>query len=130
MNKKIIFFDGVCNLCNGLVDWLIVHDSQKLFNYASLQGKTAKELLPLNVINDLNTVVFFENGKIFYRSEAILRLFSYLPYPWKILSFFIILPTFFSNALYNLVAVNRYRLFGKKTTCRLPTLEEKTFFLD
>lgn len=130
MNKKIIFFDGVCNLCNGLVDWLIVHDNQKLFNYASLQGKTAKELLPLNVINDLNTVVFFENGKVFYRSEAILRLFSYLPYPWKILSFFIILPTFFSNALYNLVAVNRYRLFGKKTTCRLPTLEEKTFFLD
>jgi predicted DCC family thiol-disulfide oxidoreductase YuxK len=130
MNKKIIFFDGVCNLCNGLVDWLIVHDSQKFFNYASLQGKTSKELLSLSVVHDLNTVVFFENGKIFYRSQAILRIFSYLPYPWKILSFFIVIPSFLSDLIYKLVAINRYLLFGKKTTCRLPTPEEKTFFLD
>jgi predicted DCC family thiol-disulfide oxidoreductase YuxK len=130
MNEKIVFFDGVCNLCNGFVDWLMARDQKKLLRYASLQGKTAASKLPAERVQNINTMALYDDGKVYFKSQAVLKTLSYLPVPWNLLSILRIIPSFISNFVYDLVAKYRYVLFGKKDTCRLPTPEELSYFLD
>jgi len=129
-NSLIIFFDGVCNLCNGFVDFLIKRNKQNLFKFASLQGSTAKSYLDESTLNELKTVVVYYDGKILKKSDAILIIFKKLGPFWCLLYLFKPIPRFLRDLIYDFIAQNRYRLFGKKDTCRLPTEQEKSYFLD
>lgn len=129
----IILFDGVCNLCTGSVQFVIRHDPSKYFRYASLQGKTAQQLLdayhhlPATV---KDSFILLENGKIYTRSTAALRVIKKLNGLWPLLYIFIIIPPFIRNAVYNRIARNRYRWFGKKDACWVPTKELNELFLE
>ena len=129
-NTKIIFFDGVCNLCNQFIDFVIRHDRQKNFKVASLQGETAKRTLSANFTEQLNSVVLYLDGEIFTESTAALKVFAELPAPWRWLKAFFIIPRFLRDPAYRLVANILYRVFGRRRSCRLPTAEERQFFLD
>lgn len=140
--EKIIFFDGVCNLCNRFIDYVVSHDKNHQYKIASLQGNTAKRMLFNQVHNDsqnansdqnsenLDSVVLLENGKTYKKSAAAIRILAQLSPLYVPLKIFLPLPAELRDLGYDLVAANRYGLFGKKETCRLPTPEEKAFFLD
>ena len=125
----IIFFDGVCGLCNKSVDFIIRHDQKHIFSFAPLQGETAAKTLPPQDTANLDTLVLLDEKGLHYRSSAALRIAMRLGGALKLFSIFFIIPKFVRDPAYNLVAKNRYRIFGKKDSCRLPTPEERKFFL-
>jgi predicted DCC family thiol-disulfide oxidoreductase YuxK len=127
--NQVIFFDGYCNLCNGFIDFVVRWDKSSLFKVASLQGETAKELLPRDYVEDLSSVVLLRNQKTFTKTAAVLRIISNLHWVFKPMICLLIVPAFIRDPFYNFVASNRYRFFGKKETCRLPTPEERAHFL-
>jgi predicted DCC family thiol-disulfide oxidoreductase YuxK len=126
----ILFFDGVCGLCNGLVDWLLPRDSRKSLKFATLQGVTAAKLLPEKFRIDLNTVVVWHKGKILTESDAIFACLRELGWPWKMVIILKIIPAFMRNSIYKLVAKYRYKIFGIQSTCRMPLPGERLQFLD
>ncbi len=127
---RIIYFDGICNLCNGFVDFVIKHDPEHKFHFASLQGPTAqKQLSPQDL--GLDSVVLSVDGKIYKKSKAVLLIFHELGFFYKIIgTIFSILPSAITDFIYDLIARNRYAFFGKKNSCRIPTTAEKSYFLD
>ncbi|GAS80216.1 thiol-disulfide oxidoreductase DCC family protein [Paenibacillus amylolyticus] len=127
----IVLVDGVCHFCQGLTKWIIKRDPEGKYHFASLQSDVAKELLEKgNLSTDsMDTFVLIENGSYYTRSTAALRLAKGLKFPYPLLYVFIIIPKFIRNAVYNWVARNRYRWFGKDETCMLPTPEIKDRFL-
>jgi predicted DCC family thiol-disulfide oxidoreductase YuxK len=131
-NNKIVLFDGVCNLCNSSVQFIIKHDRKKQFLFASLQGKFGQEVLKKNNFSteSLNTLILIEGDKIFTRSTGVLRMMKHLGGGWSLLYGFIIFPKFIRDAVYNWVSKNRYKWFGKKEECMIPTIELKERFLD
>jgi predicted DCC family thiol-disulfide oxidoreductase YuxK len=131
-SDPVILFDGVCNLCNRGVQFIIKKDKKNKFRFAPLQGKTGRELLkkfnlPENVFNSF---ILVEGGNICSRSTAALRIAKKLGGGWKLFYGFIIIPRFIRDAAYNLVAKNRYKWFGKRDECMIPTPELKERFLD
>lgn len=127
----IILFDGICNLCNNTVDFIITHDRKKRFRFASLQSETGQKLKnKFNIPSETDSIVFVHNGKFYIESEAALEITSLLPYPWKLASILKIVPRTLRDKIYRWIARNRYRWFGKRETCRLPTPEEKASFFD
>ena len=130
VQKHIIFFDGVCNLCNGFVNLLIRYDKKNILYYAPLQGSTFRTLDVKPDTGDLSTIIYKREDRIYFRSAAALRILNDLGGVWKIAMLFIIVPPFLRDAVYKFIANNRYRFFGKKETCRLPTPEERARFLD
>lgn len=133
MNKTgaIIFFDGVCNLCNGFVQFVINRDPKEYFKFAALQSEIAKPYLSQCGFSseEISTVVLFENGKCYTRSTAALRILRKLNGLWPSLFLAIILPTSLRDLIYNFIASRRYRWFGKQESCMLPTPELKQRFL-
>ncbi len=127
--QPIIFFDGVCGLCNRSVDFIIRHDKKKKFRFASLQGSTAKTMIDPAFINDLQTFVFCDNGKIYTKSTAALRVFRKLNGIFTICILFFIIPKRIRDFLYNVIAKHRYQWFGGKETCRIPSPDERKYFL-
>jgi predicted DCC family thiol-disulfide oxidoreductase YuxK len=130
MQQPIVFFDGVCNLCNGFVDWLFRHDTRGQIYVAPLQGKTAQSLLPAPLQQKLGTVVFYYQGQTFERSDAVLKILGLLPPPWRWLTAGKYIPLRLRDTLYDWVARHRYQWFGRRETCRLPTPTERSRFLD
>lgn len=137
-NGPILFFDGVCTLCNASVDFIIRHDKKSAFRFASLQSEFAQNELKkagfyneTNVFseNSMNTVVLLADGNVFKKSDAALEIARRLGGFWSVFYFFKILPRPVRDFFYDLVARNRYRFFGKKETCRLPTSAERARFL-
>ncbi|MEQ8909059.1 MAG: thiol-disulfide oxidoreductase DCC family protein [Vicingaceae bacterium] len=134
-NKKLILFDGVCNLCNGAVNFIIDRDPNKVFLFAPLQAEESKEILNTNPkasshdLNEMNSILLIENEKIYQKSTAALRIAKSLSGLWPILYSFIIIPRFLRDPIYAFIAQNRYRWFGKKESCRLPTDDLKSRFL-
>ncbi len=128
--KPILFFDGECNLCNSSVDFLIRFNKGHHFYIASLQGKTAPQYLSPEQIEKKGSLVLWTPGGVLQRSEAVFKVISLSKSPLRVLLIFSILPRFFLDWIYNVIAQNRYRLFGKKSTCRLPTPQERAYFLD
>jgi predicted DCC family thiol-disulfide oxidoreductase YuxK len=129
--SRIILFDGVCNLCNNSVQFIIKRDSAGYFKFASLQSETGQTLLKKHHLNtDLNSFVLIENETAYVKSSAALRVCSKLSGVWRILSIFRILPPFIRDLGYDYVAKNRYKWFGKKESCMLPLPEWKQRFLD
>ena len=130
--NPIILFDGVCNLCNSSVQFVIRHDKQKLFRFASLQSEAGQALLKEYHLPEttFNSFVFIKNGKPFLKSTAALMVAKELTGIVKIMYLFIIVPSFIRNAVYNVIAKNRYKWFGKQETCMLPTADLQSRFLN
>ena len=128
----VILFDGICNLCNASVDFVIKRDRQELFRFASLQGKAAQALLREYKLpsDTVNTVILVEGGKGYIRSTAALRIARHLPFPWPLLSLLLAVPPFIRDLVYDVVARNRHRWFGRADTCRVPAPELRARFLD
>lgn len=131
-NKSIILFDGVCNLCNASVNFVVKHDKKEQFLFASFQSDAAKEImLHFNLKNlKLDSIVLIEGEKIYEKSTAILKIARHLNNGSKFLYFFIVIPKSIRNWLYNAIAKHRYLLFGKRESCMVPSLELKKRFLD
>lgn len=130
-SHPIVFFDGVCGLCNTAVDWLLRHDSQQKILFTPLQGKTAEVALSSELRDSLDSVIVYIDGRLYQKSDAFLHLFPVLGGVWKILSFIASgLPRFLRDFIYDFIARNRYRWFGKRDVCRLPSKEERSRFLD
>jgi len=127
--KPIVFFDGVCGLCNGFVDRLIRWDRNKVLRYATLQGSTAQTHLPADKTTNLSTIVYFDGQRSWTKSGAALRVLMRLGGFWKLVGFFLVVPAFIRDAVYDLVARNRYQWFGKHSTCRIPSPTERELFL-
>ena len=131
-SRLVILFDGVCNLCSGVVQFIIKHDSKKQFRFASLQSKFGEDVmkhfgLP---IDQFNSFILLENGKIYTRSTGALKVAKKLNGLYPLLYAFIVVPRFIRDAIYNLVAGKRYKWFGKKEACWIPTPELKNLFID
>lgn len=128
----IIFFDGVCNLCNGSVDFILKRDPKETFRFASLQSPIAKDLLKRESVdlNNMRTIILLNNGKVFYRSNAILEILRQLTAPWPVFYVFKLVPRFIRDGLYNLISKHRYSWFGKRDTCRIPSAGERARFLE
>lgn len=129
--NPILFFDGVCGLCNSVVDWVLRNDRRGVVRFSPLQGQTAQQRLPDVDRERLDTVVFVEGDRITRRSTAIVRLLSHLGGIWTVLAWLLwLIPWPLRDVGYRAVSKLRYRLFGKKETCRLPTPDERARFLD
>ena len=123
-NRRIIFFDGVCNLCNATVDFLIQKDASKELLFAPLQGVVAKILLSESQ-RDLDGLAFYDRGRVSKKEKAVIEIGLKLKGFWYNLALLgKFLPNFFSSFLYKLLARYRYKLFGKRETCRVPTQTE------
>ncbi len=132
-NKKIILFDGVCNLCNNAINFIIEHDKKDVFRFASLQSDLGKKLVSERGIDPevLDTIYLIEPGVVYYeKSTAALKIAEDLSGGYSFMKYFIYLPKFIRDGVYNLVASNRYSWFGKKESCMIPTPELKAKFLD
>lgn len=129
--NAIVLFDGVCNLCNSSVQFIIARDTKAYFRFASLQSEVGKSLLASHHLSpdSIDTIVLVEKGNAFVRSAAALRIAQHLDGAWRWLSIFRVLPLPLRDALYNFVARNRYRWFGKEESCWLPTPDLRERFL-
>ena len=123
----IVLFDGVCNLCNGTVDFMLRRDRRGRFRYASLQGGTAAGLVADAA--ELGSVALWENGRMYRRSEAGLRMIEGLGGGWRLLAVLRLVPRPVRDGVYDWIARNRYRWFGKRESCRMPTDAERGRFL-
>jgi predicted DCC family thiol-disulfide oxidoreductase YuxK len=132
VGHPIILFDGICNLCNSSVDFVIDRDPEARFRFASLQGETGHEFLRRHdfAAATMDSVVLIEGDRMFVRSTAALRIARRLPFPWPLFSIFFILPAPLRDFFYDLIARNRYRWFGRRESCRMPTPELQTRFLE
>jgi predicted DCC family thiol-disulfide oxidoreductase YuxK len=130
-HKHLILFDGVCNFCNGSVNFIIRHDKKDHFRFVPLQSPPGQQLLRQFGMEHLpmDSIVLIENKKVYKRSTAVLRISKKLNGLYPLLYGFIILPTFIRDTVYNLVARNRYKWFGKKDSCMVPTPEIQRKFI-
>jgi len=127
----ILFFDGVCGLCNSFVDFALRHDRKGRVLFAPLQGSTAATHLDSADTATLDTVVLLENGRTYKRSSAIARLLRHLGGIWTIPAWLLwLIPWPLRDLSYRVIAKTRYRLFGRKESCRIPSAEERARFLD
>ena len=132
-NKKIILFDGVCNLCNGSVIEVIKHDKNDNFRFVSLQSDLGKEICNYLKIDTSKTdsIILFEPTVAYYtKSTAALIIMNSFGGFWKTTQLFYVFPEFFRNWVYDFIAKNRYKWFGKKESCMIPTQELTAKFLD
>jgi predicted DCC family thiol-disulfide oxidoreductase YuxK len=128
--KPVILFDGVCNLCNSAVNFVIDRDPDGIFYFAALQSDYAREILEKYQIGlGLNTIVLLEDGRVFDRSTAALRIARRLGGPWPLLYGCMVIPTFIRDGVYRWIAKNRYRWFGQTQACRVPTPDLQARFL-
>jgi predicted DCC family thiol-disulfide oxidoreductase YuxK len=131
-NYSLLLFDGVCNLCNRVVNFVIRRAKSKKIKFAPLQSEVAAELLLRYNIDTVKTdsVIYFTGGKAYIKSSAVLHLLKDIGRGWKIFYGFIIIPAFILDFFYDLIAKNRYRLFGRREMCMVPSKELKDFFLN
>ncbi|MDA9554824.1 thiol-disulfide oxidoreductase DCC family protein [Pelobium sp.] len=131
MAQHIILFDGVCNLCNGFVQFVIKRDKKANFKFAALQSAAAKEILLANQLNpqELKTVIFIRDHKVYTQSDAALQIAKGLDGLWPLAGVLLVIPKFIRNAVYQFIAKNRYRWFGEKETCMVPTPDLQNRFL-
>jgi predicted DCC family thiol-disulfide oxidoreductase YuxK len=128
---EIILFDGVCNFCNASINFVIDHDPDKHFKFAALQSEIGQEILARFHKNtkDFDSVILLKNNQLYQKSAAALEITKHLSGFWKYLSVFKVFPPFFLNFFYDIIAKNRYRIFGKADSCRMPTPELRERFL-
>ena len=127
---KIILFDGECNFCDKSVQFIMARDKNARFSFTSLQSEIGKQLLvQYDAPEDLDSFVLIENGRFYTQSSAALRVCKSLDGAWKFLVAFLIVPKPVRNFFYTILAKNRYKWFGKKDQCMLPSKEQRKRFL-
>ncbi len=128
----LVLFDGVCNFCNDRINFIIRHDKKNHFRFAPLQSETGKKVLRENGRDDTDpdTFILVENGKIYDRTTAALRIARKLDGLWPLLYAFIIVPPFIRDVAYRIIAKNRYKWWGKQESCMIPTPEVRKKFVD
>lgn len=129
--KNIVLFDGVCNLCNSSVAFILKNDKKEIFKFSSLQSEFCHNFLETSDLTklDLSTMIYIKNRKVYYKSTAWLQILKSLGGMWCLLYFFIIVPRRIRDFLYNIIATNRYKWFGKKETCYLPNFNVRDRFI-
>jgi predicted DCC family thiol-disulfide oxidoreductase YuxK len=129
--KSVILFDGVCNLCNASINFILERDKTDRFLVGAIQEGPGQRLLRQFKVPPayLDSVILIEQQRIYFRSSAALRISRHLSGPWPMLYPLIVLPRFIRDGLYDWIGKNRYRWFGKNNTCRVPTPEERAKFL-
>ncbi len=130
--NHIILFDGLCNLCNGSVQFIINRDSKKYFRFASLQSAFGKNQLYTFGLssNEFYSIILIKDGTYLEKSNAALEIAKNLQGLWPVFYIFKIVPRFLRDWMYDIIAKNRYSWFGKKDSCMIPTPELKSRFLD
>jgi predicted DCC family thiol-disulfide oxidoreductase YuxK len=130
LTNPIVLFDGVCKFCNTSVQFVLAYNREENIHFSPLQSDFAKQLLTqFNLSSeDINTVVFIENGKAYTKSSAVFHISKHLTYPWKALYHFKHIPKNITDWIYGLIAKNRYSWFGKKNQCMIPKPEWRKRF--
>lgn len=131
-HKSIIFFDGVCNLCNASIDFIIKRDRKNRFLVGALQDQFSRKILSDHQVKAdyLDSLVLLEDQKVYYKSTAALKIARQLSGLWPVFYPLIFLPKWLRDPVYDWIGKNRFRWFGKKNTCRLPSPEERAKFLN
>ncbi|WP_053969934.1 thiol-disulfide oxidoreductase DCC family protein [Mangrovimonas sp. ST2L15] len=132
-HKELILFDGVCNLCDSSIQFIIKHDKHNTFLFTPLQSELSQSIIEQFGIDTqkIDSIILFrKNEGVFYKSTAALKIASKLKFPINILASFIILPKFIRDTVYDFIAKNRYTWFGKKESCMIPTPELKAKFIE
>jgi predicted DCC family thiol-disulfide oxidoreductase YuxK len=129
---NVILFDGVCNWCNGTVNWIIAHDKKNNFKFSPLQSSYARQKVAHLGLGHqyLDTIILLENEKVYLRSAAVLRIFREMGGIYKLAYIFILIPAPILDFFYNIVAKYRYTWFGKRDSCRVPEAGLKDKFID
>jgi len=129
--EKVIVFDGVCNFCNAFVDFVMRHDPQGIFKFGTLQSGQAQEILRRLGLHseDFETFLLLEQGQVFTKSTAALKIAKCLSGPWPLLMIFLIVPRLIRDGIYDFIARRRYRWMGKRDTCRVPSSAERERFV-
>lgn len=129
--RYILFFDGECVMCNGIVKWMVEHDPDRNFHFASLQGETAAEMRAEreDFPEGLDTFVFYDDGEIRLRSRAAFWAARLMRAPWRWARFLRVVPRFISDAVYNFIAKRRIQWFGSTESCWFAPAEEQPRFL-
>lgn len=130
-NKTLVLFDGICTLCNRSVDFLIKRDNREEFYFSSLQSDIGQYVLNKSEMDskELNSLLIVRNGRVYKSSRGVLEIVVRMRRLWPLLYIFIIVPFFLRDPIYNYVARNRYKWYGKRDTCRIATQAEKNRFL-
>jgi predicted DCC family thiol-disulfide oxidoreductase YuxK len=128
----LVLFDGVCNLCNGFVQFMIRRDSADRFRFASLQSDFAHQQLRSHGLDPqhLYSLIVVDDRKLYQRSDAVLRIAGYLPGLWPLVKAFQIVPRFIRDGVYKLIASSRYQWFGRQKTCMIPDPSVRSRFLE
>ncbi|MDU8887031.1 thiol-disulfide oxidoreductase DCC family protein [Yeosuana sp. MJ-SS3] len=132
-HKQLILFDGVCNLCNSSVQYVIKRDKMNLFMFTALQSDVGQQIIKEHDIDTIKTdsiILYSEEGKLSYKSTAALKIAKHLGFPTNLMVVFFIIPPFIRNWVYDFVARNRYNWYGKRDQCMIPTPELKSKFLE
>ncbi len=128
--QPVILFDGVCNFCDASVQFILDRDDKEMYRFASLQSDAGQKLLKEhNVSDDVDSMVLIEDGKVYYKSAAALRISRNLNGAWKLLYILILVPAPLRNMVYDLIAKNRFKWFGQKDSCMLPPPNVRRRFL-
>jgi len=132
VQNPVILFDGVCNLCNGSVLFILNRDPSGIFKFAPLQSETGKNLLSkFDLPNDkLNSIILVENNEYYLRSTAALKILQRLGALWKIVYVFMLVPRPVRDYIYDIVARNRYKWYGKRAECMIPSSDIESRFLE
>jgi predicted DCC family thiol-disulfide oxidoreductase YuxK len=132
MQQPVILFDGVCNFCNTTVNFIIDKDKKKRFKFTALQSEAGQKILKTFNLNvtDFDTIILTAGHRYYEKSTAALKIAKGLGGIWKLFYVFIIVPAFIRDFFYDIIAKHRYRWFGKKDKCRIPTNEEREKFLN
>ncbi|MCE2843900.1 MAG: thiol-disulfide oxidoreductase DCC family protein [Chitinophagaceae bacterium] len=127
---NIIVFDGVCNFCNRVVQIIIRHDPSAQIHFTAQQTEAGEKLLhQYSIKESISSVVFITKGAVYYQSDAVIEIAKLLTGWPSVFKYTIIVPRFFRNYIYQLIAANRYRLFGKQDQCMVPKEEDKKRFI-
>lgn len=131
-HKKLILFDGVCNLCNNSVQYVIKKDKKNTYLFAPLQGDIGQQIINTFDVDTAKTdsILLYTNGKLYSKSTAALKVAATLGFPTNMLSIFLIVPPFIRNWVYDFIAKNRYKWYGRKDACMIPTPELKSKFME
>lgn len=131
MNNPVLLYDGICNLCNSSIRFILTHEADQALKFASMQSAAGQELLSKFGISKLlpESILLIKDGKIFEKSDAALKISAHLNTPWCYLQKLKFIPAFIRNGVYDLIAQNRYRLFGKKEVCWIPDEKWRNRFL-
>ncbi len=128
--QTVVFFDGVCGLCNRYVDFLLRIDAGGKLRFAPLQGQNAADKFGRAEGGRLDSIALYDDGRILEKSDAVIRIFEILGGVWRVFTLLGLIPKSLRDRIYEWTARNRYRVFGKRETCRLPAEEERSRFLD